>query len=184
MVILRLFTFLLKCAWSHLNCLSWQELDRESLIHEYVSFKLDHCNSLLYGLPAYIKNWTDCSHFKILLLELLLKPGNFIIFHWFCSLCWLPINGRIIFKILWFVYKILNGQLLNYRTFSRSLTCRSAVQNYLEAGKTNTACESYGDLPFSIVGPKLWNGLPLEVRQSANINVWKTHLFQQAYKFD
>lgn len=28
----------------------------EILIHEFVSFKLDHCNSLLYGLPAYIKN--------------------------------------------------------------------------------------------------------------------------------
>ena len=43
------------------------------------------------------------------------------------------------------------------------------MQNYLEVGKTNTACKSYGDSPFSVVGPKLWNDLPLEVRQSANI---------------
>ena len=85
-------------------------LQRFCLIHEFVSFKLDHCNSLLYGLPAYVKNWTDYSHFKILRLELLLKPGNFIIFHWFCSLHWLPINGRIIFKILFLVYKRLNDQ--------------------------------------------------------------------------
>ena len=84
-------------------------LQRFCLIHEFVSFKLDHCNSLLYGLPSYIKNWTDYSHFKILLVEFLLKPGNFIIFHWFCSLRWLPINVRK-FKILLLVYKRLNDQ--------------------------------------------------------------------------
>ena len=55
-------------------------LQRFCLIHEFVSFKLDHCNSLLYGLP------------------------------------------------------------------------------------------------FSVVGPKLWNDLPLEVRQSANISAFKRAL--------
>ena len=43
--------------------------------------------------------------------------------------------------------------------------------NYLEVGKTNT--KSYGDRAFSIAGPKLWNELPLEIRQSANVNVFK-----------
>ena len=50
------------------------------------------------------------------------------------------------------------------------------MQNYLEVGKTNTACKSYGDWPFSVIGPKLWNDLPLEVRQSANINAFKRTL--------
>ena len=50
------------------------------------------------------------------------------------------------------------------------------LQNYLEVGKTNTACKSYGDWPFSVIGPKLWNDLPLEVRQSANINAFKRAL--------
>ena len=110
MVILRLFTFLLKCAWSHLNCLSWQELYRDSGPRVcWLQIRPLQLISL-YGLPAYIKNWTDYSHFKILLLELLLKFRNFIIFHWFCSLHWLPTNGRIIFKILLLVYKRLNDQ--------------------------------------------------------------------------
>ena len=38
---------------------------------------------------------------------------------------------------------------------------------------------------FFISGPKLWSDLPLEVRQSVNVNTFKralkTHLFKQAY---
>ena len=60
------------------------------------------------------------------------------------------------------------------------------LQNYLEVGKTNT--KSFDDWAFSIAGPKLWNDLPLEVRQSASVNAFKralkTHLFKQAYELD
>ena len=60
------------------------------------------------------------------------------------------------------------------------------LQNYLEVGKTNT--KSFDDRAFSIAGPKLWNDLPLEVRQSASVNAFKralkTHLFKQAYELD
>ena len=48
------------------------------------------------------------------------------------------------------------------------------LQNYLEVGKTNT--KSFDDGAFSIAGPKLWNDLPLEVRQSASVNAFKRAL--------
>ena len=48
------------------------------------------------------------------------------------------------------------------------------LQNYLEVGKTNT--KSFDDWAFSIAGPKLWNDLPLEVRQSASVNAFKRAL--------
>ena len=39
-----------------------------------------------------------------------------------------------------------------------------------------------------MAGPRLWNDLPLEVRQSASENAFKgalkTHLFKQAYELD
>ena len=45
-----------------------------------------------------------------------------------------------------------------------------------------------GDRAFSIAGPRLWNDLPLEVRQSTRENAFKgarkTHLFKQAYELD
>ena len=75
--------------------------------------------------------------------------------------------------------------MLNYRTYNRSL--RSAAQNYLEVGKTNT--KSYGDRVFSIAGLKLWDDLPLGVIQCASVNAFKkalmkAHLFKQAYELD
>ena len=41
---------------------------------------------------------------------------------------------------------------------------------------------------FFIAGLKLWNDIPKEVRQSANVNAFKralkTHLFKEAYELD
>lgn len=95
---------------------------------------------------------------------------------------------RIIFKILLLVYKGLNGfapsyitDLLSYKDYSRKL--RSASQNHLVVSRTNT--KTYGDRAFSIAGPKLWNGLPLRLRESTSVNSFKgalkTHLFRLAY---
>ena len=89
---------------------------------------------------------------------------------------WLPVKYRIIFKILLLVYKGLNGvaptyiaDLLSYRKYTRAL--RSASQSYLQITRMNT--KSYGDRAFSVSGPKLWNGLPLKIRESRNINSFK-----------
>ena len=104
------------------------------------------------------------------------------------SLHWLPVKYRVIFKILLLVYKGLNGlaptyitDLLSYRKYTRAL--RSASQSFLKITRMNT--KSYGDRAFSVSGPKLWNGLPLQIRESRNINSFKTalktHLFREAY---
>ena len=104
------------------------------------------------------------------------------------SLHWLPVKCRVIFKILLLVYKGLNGlaptyiaDLLSYRKYTRAL--RSASQSFLKITRMNT--KSYGDRAFSVSGPKLWNGLPLQIRESHNINSFKTalktHLFWEAY---
>ena len=96
------------------------------------------------------------------------------------SLHWLPVQYRIIFKILLLVYKGLNGleptyiaDLLSFRKYTRAL--RSASQSFLQIPRMNT--KSYGDRAFSVSGPKLWNELPLQIRESAI----KTHLFREAY---
>ena len=34
------------------NCLS--QIDTETLVHAFISMKLDNCNSLLYGLPEHL----------------------------------------------------------------------------------------------------------------------------------
>ena len=33
--------------------------------------------------------------------------------------------------------------------------------------------KKYGDRAFSVVGPKLWNGLPLDIRNSNSVDIFK-----------
>ena len=49
----------------------------------------------------------------------------------------------------------------------------------------SVASESFGDRAFSVAGLKLWNQLPLSIRQSSSVGTFtkelKTHLFKLAY---
>ena len=104
------------------------------------------------------------------------------------KLNWLPVHSRIIFKLLLLVYKALNGKapsyissLLSHRKCSRS--SRSSGQELLTVpmGKLKT----YGDRAFSIAAPGQWNNLPLTIRKSPSIAIFKrrlkTYLFKEAY---
>ena len=95
------------------------------------------------------------------------------------SLHWLPVKFRIVFKVLLLVYKALNGMappylsdMLCYRSYSRSL--RSASQKLLVVHRTNM--KTYGDRAFSIAGPKLWNQLPLSIRELSSVDSFKKSL--------
>ena len=81
---------------------------------------------------------------------------------------WLPVKERIISKILLVTYKIVHGfapaylneLLLNY-TPHRLL--RSCSLNLLSIPKTKTV--TYGDRSFTVMAPKLWNDLPIIIKQ-------------------
>ena len=53
----------------------------------------------------------------------------------------------------------------------------------VEVKRTNT--KTYGDRAFSVAGPKLWNELPIEIKNSNNVDSFKrklkTHLFKAAF---
>ena len=93
---------------------------------------------------------------------------------------WLPVNDRIIFKFLLPTCKYINGlgpvyinELLHHCTSRRSL--RSSDPNFLLTVKTiNTV--TYGDRCFAAIAPKLWNQLPLAIRQGNSVDSFKTAL--------
>ena len=83
------------------------------------------------------------------------------------KLHWLPIDNRIVFKILLLIFKArakLAPQyiqdLINDYTPQRNL--RSGSKCLLETPNYNL--ESYGKRAFSVAAPRLWNSLPMELK--------------------
>ena len=104
---------------------------------------------------------------------------------------WLPINYRIQFKILLFVYKALNGiappyisELVNLKTASR-YDLRNSDDTLLLSNSSFKSRIILGDRSFKYVGPKLWNELLRDIRYANSEHICKrllkTHLFRKAY---
>ena len=160
----------------------------EILVHAFISSKLDHCNSLLHGLPKYLLARLQAVHIAAARV-VTLTPKHGHITPILINLHWLPVEFRITFKVLLLVYKALHGlapsyisDLLNFKTYSRSL--RSSCKEYLVVPRSRL--KTYGDRAFSIAGPKSWNDLPLEIRKCVSVATFKqslkTFLFKLAYR--
>ena len=80
----------------------------EILIHAYITSKLDNCNSLLYGRSTFMINKLQIIQNAAARIVTFTKKTDHITAV-LCKLHWLPVQYRIIFKILLLVYKGLKG---------------------------------------------------------------------------
>ena len=158
-----------------------------TLVHAFVTCKLDNGNSLLYGLPKFLiqrlQSVQNCA------ARLVTRNSKFAhVTPVLRELHWLPVGYRIIFKILLLVFKSLNNlaplyirNLLQHYNPGRSL--RSANQCLLVVPRSNQ--KTYGDRAFSVIAPKLWNALPIDIKLSNSLVIFKarlkTHLFKLAF---
>ena len=103
------------------------------------------------------------------------------------DLHWLPIKFRIEYKILLLVFKCLHGEGPEYlasllEDYNQPMGLRSVSQHRLKEVRSK---KKYGERAFSVIGPKLWNDLPVELKTSESVNIFKkslkTYLFRQAY---
>ena len=157
-------------------------------VHAFISSHLDYCNALLFGLPKYqldrlqkVQNAAARVIFQIPKFEHI-TPA-------LIDLHWLPVTFRVQFKLLLFVYKSLHNQsppyikdLLSLRPATNYALCSSA-QSLLFVPKAN--CSSLGDRAFAHAAPVLWNSLPLTIRTSSSLAIFKkqlkTFLFRKAF---
>jgi len=85
----------------------------ETLIHAFITSRLDNCNSLLYGLPNTLLDKLQYVQNSAARLLTLSKKHDHITPILF-NLHWLPINYRIKYKILLFTFKALHGLAPSY----------------------------------------------------------------------
>ena len=147
------------------NCLSQD--NAETLVHAFISSKLDFCNALLYGLPQsvidrlqYVQN---CA--ARLVTRTWSSEQITPVLH---KLHWLPVRQRITYTILLLTYKALNGMAPNYiadllQPYTPTRQLRSSSKNLLVTPKSNL--KFYGDRSFQVAAPRLWSGTPLPVTQ-------------------
>ena len=161
----------------------------ESLVHAFVSSKLDFCNSLLYGLPdVHIAKLQRVQNAAARLVVGL--PRFCHITPMLCDLHWLPIRYRIHFKIWLLTFKCLHGLAPKYLSglLTVSKPSRYNLRNHMGTLLTPASVKfkvTLGDRAFKSSAPKLWNSLPLSIRNIQSLNKFKaqikTYLFKLAF---
>ena len=149
-----------------------------TVIHAFITTRLDYCNHLYIELPKYkVEKLQKIQNIAARYVTGARKYDH--ITPILVQLHWLPVSYRIVFKHLLFVYKSLNGlcpqyltNLLEHRKSARSL--RSNSQDLLVQPSCKT--KTYGDRAFSVCAPKIWNSVPLEIRHSSTVLLFKKKL--------
>ena len=150
----------------------------EKLVHAFVMSRLDSCNSLLYGLPVSLlfkMQSTQNSTARIVSRKRLHDHISPIL----NELHWLPVEKRIIFKLLIMAYKCNQGvapQYLldivkSYQPRQPARNLRSSPINLLTPYSAIT--KRYGQRAFQYAIPKLWNSLPNHLRECQSFEQFK-----------
>ena len=142
-----------------------------TLVHAFVSSRLDYCNSLLYGASERVVSKLQ----SVQNTAARLVAGSHKFEHvtpvlW--DLHWLPVRKGIRFKVALLVFKCLHRLAPPYLSdfckpvagFAGRQHLRSADNLTLLVPRTRSV---FGSRSFAVAGPIVWNSLPVDLRSPA-----------------
>ena len=150
----------------------------ESLVHAFISSKLDYCNSLLYGAPhSQIKRLQNIQNTAARIITRIRKFDH--ISPTLHDLHWLPLMG-IFFKAYYNTDNNCPDNIKNKITCYRpGRSLRSSSQQLLHMPPAKFS--SFGEISFSHAAAVMLNRFPLSIKSAVSVNVFKsklgTHLF-------
>ena len=164
----------------------------KTLVSNHILSRLDYCNALYYALPKTTQRKLQRVQNSAARLITSVRQRERIT-PALIELHWLPIKARIEFKILTLTYKALNynepkylrNMLKIYEQRANVTTRQASEINRLHEPRTNCI---YGERAFSYCAPRMYNKIPLEIRNLPKIEQFKkklkTHLFGRCYNME
>ena len=156
----------------------------ESLIHAFVTSRLDALNAVLYGIPERLL--AKLQRLQNSAARLLCGIGKYEhITPVLKSLHWLPVKQQIIFKVCTLAHKCIHGNAPPYlckllQIYIPHRALRSSDDKFLlTIPRVRT---KFGERAFSFNAPMLWNSLPRDVRHCECIGTFKKHLKSHLFK--
>ena len=161
-----------------------------TLVHAFVTSRLDFCNSIFYSLPdSLVTRVQTVQNATAKCLTGARKYDSATVAR--KALHWLPIRYRAKYKILLLAHKIVHDSdsvpvylCISFSTTKHSRTTRFNLANTLKT-EYSARLVTVGGRSIYIAVRDLWNALPSVLRDNPSFQSYKrslkTHLFKQAY---
>ena len=156
------------------------------LVCSLVMPRLDYGNTSLYGISEGLLDKLQKAQNAAARLVVKCLRSDHITPH-LRDLHWLPVRSRIKYKILVTTYRALHNEAPAYISemltpYIPPRTLRSTNTSLLTVPTTHT---KHGDRAFSCAAPRLWNELPISIKNCPSTSTFKqsvkTYLFNRAY---